>query len=325
MHLAPIFSDGMILQADKPIRIFGEGGGQLHIELAGQVYDENIIACDWCIELPALPYGGPYELKAELDGHKKIVKDVYIGDVYLLSGQSNMEFKLHESDYPKDDYQSFPNMRLFTIERMESGEAFAPEDGWVSCTKENAGDWSCIGYIVGQYLMQKRDTAVGFIACYQGAAQIETFMPDRIFEKDGFTLPDAERSDQQHAWNHGHSVLYDFMVKKMVPYSLAAVLWYQGESNTNSVKEASIYEAQLNALIDTWREDMKDEALHFIIIQIADFLPSFDDAWRIVQQAQLNVGQRENIDTVICSDVCEKETIHPTKKTELSRRIAELL
>lgn len=325
MHLAPIFSDGMILQANKPIRIFGAGGGHLHIELNGLVHDSHIIACDWCVELGTLPYGGPYELKAELDGHSKTIKDVYIGDVYLLSGQSNMEFKLCESDYPKEDYEAFPNMRLYTVERMEAGEWFAPDDGWVSCTKENAGYWSCIGYIAGQYLMKKCDHAVGFIACYQGATQIEAFMPARIFDEEGFTLPDAERSDQQHLWNHGHSVLYDFMVKSFVPYSLAAVWWYQGESNTNSVKEASIYEKQLNALIDTWREDMQDADLRFIIVQIADYLPSFDDAWRIVQQAQLNVAARPNVDTVICADVCEKEIIHPKKKTELSRRIADLM
>ena len=324
MHLSPLFSDGMVLQANKPIRIFGCGGGHLHLELNGLVHDSDIVAASWCVELGTLPYGGPYELKAELDGVRKTVKDVYLGDVYLLGGQSNMQFRLRDSNYPEADYESFPKLRLFACERMESGEAFHPEDGWVSCTKENAGGWSCIGYIVGQYLMKKRSTAVGLIACYQGAAAIQAFLPDRSFADGRFIVPENERYDMAYPWNGGHSQLYNYMVKPILPVSLAAVLWYQGESNC-SEKESLLYGDMLNTLIDTWREDFKDPALRFVIVQIADFEPRLGITWTRIQQAQTAAGKRENVDTVISANVCERDMIHPVSKTELSRRIAELL
>lgn len=324
MHLAPIFTDGMILQANKPIRIFGSGGGHLHIELNGLVHDSDIVAGSWCIELGTLPYGGPYELKAELDGIGRTLRDVYLGDVYLLSGQSNMQFRLRESNFPETDIEAFPKLRLFACERMEAGEAFHPEDGWVSCTKENAGGWSCIGYIVGRYLMKKRNTAVGHIACYQGAAAIQAFLPDRVFSGGRFIIPESERYDMAYPWNGGHSQLYDYMIKPLLPYSMAAVLWYQGESNCSD-KESRIYGDMLNTLIDVWREDFKDPDLRFVIVQIADFEPRLGDAWSRIQQAQLKAGNRTNVDTIISADICERDMIHPVSKTALSRRIADLL
>lgn len=321
MNLAPVFSNGLVLQANKPIRIFGTGGGRVTVKLCGNTAEFVSRATEWAIELPSMDYGGPYEMTVDLAGRVRRISDVWVGDVYLLSGQSNMQFKLRESDYPKDDYENKPLMRLFSLECMESGERFFPEDGWIACEKETAGDWPCIGYLTGKFLSESRGRAIGFIACSQGAAAIQTFLPERVFEDESFVIPENERFDMNYPWNIGHSMLYRYMFRKIVPFSLAAVIWYQGESNC-SEKESLVYGRMLGALIDEWRKDLMDKYLPFVVVQIADFLPRAGEPWSRIQRAQLEAAKKKNVKTVICADVCENNLIHPTHKTELSRRIA---
>ena len=94
--LNPIFANGMVMQAGKPARIFGTGTGKVSIDFLGQV--KSVVANgEWLIEFEPQAYGGPYEMTACLDGEKKVINDIWFGDVYLLSGQSNMQFKMWRS------------------------------------------------------------------------------------------------------------------------------------------------------------------------------------------------------------------------------------
>lgn len=90
--------------------------------------------------------------------------------------------------------------------------------------------------------------------------------------------------------------------------------------------EGKVYAAELAALIDIWRRDLKNETLPFIIVQIADFTPRLDEGWRLVQQAQLDIQSlRDGVKTVISRDVCETDDIHPKTKQPLALRIAAAL
>ena len=324
MNLAPIFSNGMVLQANKPIRIFGTGGGNVRIDFCGRRAEYVSGDREWLVSLPPMDYGGPYEMTVDLDGRVRTIRDVWIGDVYLLGGQSNMQFKLRESDYPKEKYETAPAMRLFNLERMAGGERFFPEDGWVACERETAGDWSCLGYLTGRFLARSRDRAIGLIDLSQGAAAIQAFLPDRVFRDETLTVPEDERFDMAYPWNRGHSTLYRYMFRKIVPFSASAVVWYQGESNCSD-KESRLYGRMLKALIDEWRVDLADADLPFVIVQIADYLPRAGEAWSRIQRAQAEASAWRNVQTVECRDVCENNLIHPTHKTELARRIARAL
>ena len=268
-------------------------------------------------------------MTVSLDGRKRVINDIMIGDVYILAGQSNMQFKLHDSDFPKERYQSNEYIRLFSLERMEggeSGERYWPEDGWVRCEKTDAGDWPCIGYIAAMRSFQNDHRAIGLITCYQGAAAIQSFLPERVYD-DGL-LPEidySQRYDRDYLWNMGHSLLYRYMFCRIVPYQCRAVIWYQGESNC-SKEESGIYADMLDLLIKTWREDMSDPGLKFIIIQIADYIPRMGACWSQIQQAQAVEAEKEdNVLCVISRDVCENDRIHPVSKTILSYRVASAM
>ncbi len=322
--LNPIFTNGMIMQANKPVRIFGSGEGAVDVDFLGQ--NKSITSNgEWLIEFDAQSYGGPYTMTVSLNGKKTEINDIYFGDVYLLGGQSNMQFKMWERREPTDVYEGNENVRLYTVDRMEENteERFGMADGWVTLTKENAKDFSAIGYYVSQEL--GKDRKIGLIACYQGASVIQSWLRKDVAQRPELQV---ENKFADHEWFpiwNDDGILYDYMLTKIIPYSMASVLWYQGESNA-SVDEARIYLRFLDALTSSWREVFMDENLEFIVIQLADYDERNTEGWHLVQEAQLKAqDELKNVKTVICRDVCETDDIHPRSKKELSLRIVKAL
>ena len=322
--LNPIFSSGAILQANKTVRIFGEGTGRVSVTFLGNTKTVESQG-KWVIELEPQPYGGPHSVTVTLDGEATVLDDVYFGDVYLLGGQSNMQFKMWERREPTDVYEGNENVRLFTVDRMEENteERWGAKDGWVSLTKENARDFSAIGYYLAHELA--RDRKIGLIACYQGASVIQSWLSKEVAQRDELQV---ENKFADHEWFpiwNDDGLLYEHMLTKIIPYSMQSVLWYQGESNA-SIDEARIYLRFLDALTSSWRADFMDGDLEFIVIQLADYDERNTEGWHLVQEAQMKAQSAlKNVKTVICRDICETDDIHPRSKKELSLRIAKAL
>ena len=329
--LNPMFTSHMVLQAEEPMRFFGNGTGDIRVTIDGMSAEAVCKEEQWIAELPPMPYGGPYTVTVVMDGDVTILEDVYLGDVYIIAGQSNMQFKLFESNTPSLEWRSNERMRLFSTERIEehTEEHFHPEDGWVVCEKETAGYWSAIGYHLASALMEKEDVTIGLITCYQGASVIESFVPEGLFMAHGIEIP-PEQKMQDHfhelygRWN-GEGQIFHYTVEKISPYRVKAVLWYQGESDT-SMAEAAVYDQELALMIDCWREVFRNPKMAFIVIQIADYAERMDEAWKRMQQAQWNVQfLRDAVKTIPCRDICESDSIHPVSKKPLAERIAEYL
>lgn len=323
--LNPIFTNDMILQANKPVRVFGNGTGDVTVEFLGKV--QSVVSNgEWLVEFDAQGYGGPYEMNVTLDGVKTEITGIYFGDVYLLGGQSNMQFKMWERREPTDVYEENENVRLFTVDRMEENteERWGVKDGWVTLTKDNAKDFSAIGYYVSQEL-SKKGHKIGLIACYQGASVIQSWLRKDVAQREDLQV---ENKFADHEWFpiwNDDGILYDYMLTKIIPYSMASVLWYQGESNA-SIDEARIYLKFLDALTSSWREVFMDSELEFIIIQLADYIERDTEGWHLVQDAQMKAQDAlKNVKTVVCRDVCENDDIHPRSKKELSLRIVKTL
>lgn len=317
--LSSIFNSNMVFQANKPVRFFGNGNGQVEITFLGNTKTMTAEG-DWLIEFDPVSYGGPYTVDIKLDGICTKLRDVYFGDVYLLSGQSNMQFKLRECNEPRDDYRGNDNVRMFTVDRLEGGEYFYSRDGWVILNKENAGEFSSIGYYVAQELARD-NRKIGLISCYQGASAIQPWIRKDLADK--FPTSCANRVFPQ--WN-GNGVLYERMLKEIIPFSISHVLWYQGESNAYT-GEAELYVDMLSSLVDNWREDFCDSSIKFVIVQIANYIWEEDkNGWKIIQELQLKAPEHiKGLKTVVCHDVCEDADIHPKSKKVLSQRIAKAI
>lgn len=324
MKFSPLFTDHAVLAAHRPIKIFGEGVGKASISIAGITMEVSSKEGHWCAEFPPMEYGGPYELKLESGAEVTTLSDIYIGEVYLFSGQSNMAFMLKESNTPKSEYENIDNLRYFGPIDTEK------ECCWAKCEDSIVGDWSAIAYIAARAIAKEKGIAVGAICCSRGASVIESWVPCGAFTERGVGVAPQYRfadhfNEPYCQWNQD-GFLYENMLTKVIPYSLTGVVWYQGESD-GSAEEGEAYADELRTLIEIWRHDFCDEELPFVIVQIADYMYIGDrPGWSIIQKAQAEVGNTTPFaSTVICRDVCEPEMIHPVSKYILAKRVAKAL
>lgn len=329
MKLNSIFNSHAVFAKGLPVRIYGEGKGTAEITFAG--IKKTVVSADekWSVEFEPMEYGGPYTLEAAFEDGKVILDDIYIGEVYLFAGQSNMQFKVKQSNTPEEKYITDNRIRFFATDKIDSSDKFSAKDGWVICDKKDVGDFSAVAYHTAVEIAKKKNVAVGVISCFQGASVIESWVPAGTFEKIGINIPLEEKHvdhtyKQYESWNYD-GALYNFGISQIIPYALSGVVWYQGESDTSEA-EARVYRDELCAMINVWRKDFKSEKLPFVIVQIADFLPRKDLGWTLVQKAQAEVPEvMPYVKTVISADVCENDDIHPKTKDKAAKRIAEAL
>ena len=321
--LNTIFTSGMVLQANKPIRIFGEGQGRVTVRLGTQSAS-TVADGAWLLELAPMGYGGPYEILVEHDGEETVLSDVWMGDVFLLAGQSNMALKLMDTNHPVERYEANDRVRLYAVDRP-GPDKISSSDGWVALTRENAEEFPAIGYHVG-VMLASENRRIGLISCSQGASIIQSWMPREVAAYEQYQVKERGISHTKYEFN-AEGYLYEWMTSKILPYSLHTVLWYQGESNvSDSGEEARIYLSLLEGLIDAWRREFKDSALPFIVIQLADFDGRSGEPWTNIQNAQMQAQDViPHVRTVVCRDVCERDDIHPATKHILAARIAALL
>lgn len=334
MFLAPIFSDHMVVAAGKPVRVFGTGDGEVGVAFRGKTVKAESIYGKWCVTLPAGEAGGPFEMTVEMaNGKRRVLKDVAVGEVLIMAGQSNMQFKLGESTTDPKTWVSDPMIREFTTTRLERQEPYYAKDGWIVLDKANAGKWCAIGYETAIRRAKAKGIPVGIINCYQGAALIQAFMPEELARSPRLSVPGRfrshfdEKEEYYSIWNRS-GTLYRKQFGEIAPFSVSAVVWYQGESNTGSVKESELYAEQMAAMIGQWRVDLGDAFLPFVVIQLANFdACRRQDAWHAMQVAQARVPELcPFVKTVRSDDVCESDKgIHPPTKWRIAERVAKAL
>lgn len=334
MKLNKIFTSHMVIPAHKTTSVYGEGKGKATVTFNGITKEFLSEADAWRIEFPPMEYGGPYTMEIDLDGEKTVLDDIYIGEVYLFSGQSNMAFRTCESNTPKEMYEDNSMLRIFSPSKHGTS-GITPDDGWTLATKENVAMCSAVGYVAARCVQKGKNIAVGIIVSAQGASVIESWVPKNTFEtngivitKDGKFADHFEHANDKYYWNE-NGYLYENSLSEIIPYSLSAVAWYQGESDA-SRDEAKVYARELKVLIEKWREDFRDPNLPFVVVQIADLFDGSKErdfeAWRLIQEAQLEVQTlTHNVKTVISKDVSETDDIHPKTKHLLAKRVADAL
>lgn len=326
MRLNNIFSSNMVFAEGLPVRIYGTGSGEAKITFAGQTKIVESNDDNWLVEFSPMQYGGPYTLTFETEKSVVSLEDIYIGDVYLFAGQSNMQFKVKDSLDSAALNDTVGNLRLFSTDRIENTDYYTSKDGWVKYQKEKVAEWSAVAYYTAKQIAETHNRAVGVITCYQGASVIESWVPSGIFKEHGIDIPIEQKHSDHTAqsfasWN-SDGKLYEYAFSQVVPFSLSAVVWYQGESDT-SLEESKYYKEELEILIKKWREDLRNPILPFVVVQIANYDFRNDKGWQTLQKAQLDIQHSaQNVKTVVSADVSESHNIHPPKKAELSKKIA---
>ena len=240
ISLPEIFSDNMVLQQKSDVILWGWAKTGETVVIKGDWMDKEITTEAsnqglWRITLKTPVAGGPYNI--HIKGYNELIlKNVLIGEVWLCSGQSNMEMSAQSGINNADEEiknADWPEIRLFTINTATSG---TPQDHlsgkWVVCTPEEMKTFSAIGYFFARKLNKDLGVPVGVINSSWGGTAAESWMPEEVIQKNDL-LREAAAKQKPVPWGPVEPArIYNAMISPLIPFRIAGVLWYQGEANT---------------------------------------------------------------------------------------------
>jgi sialate O-acetylesterase len=334
IKLPAIFGDNMVLQQQTDAALWGTAKPKTSVKITTSWNKKTYSVVSgsdgkWKIKVATPVAGGPFVIGIS-DGKQLTLNNVLIGEVWVCSGQSNMQMTMK-------GYMNQPvsgsneaiatsansDIRLFTVERVKS---LNPNDDftgkWLECNPANVADFSAAAYFFGRMVQKAVGVPVGLICSSWGGTRIEPWISEAGIKKfDWVKLPDKNMTvdfTQQTP-----TVLFNAMIAPMVGYSIRGGLWYQGEANRNEPKQ---YEKLMPGLIENWRSEWGVGEFPFYYVQIApfDYGPSgLNSAY--LREAQLKAATAiANTGMACIMDGGEKDNIHPANKKEAGERLAFL-
>ncbi len=332
--LPSVFSDHMVLQRNSDIKIWGWGGrGSKMWILPSWSKDTVKLTCDgnarWSTTLKTPEAGGPYEIKFVNKGVTTSLKDILIGEVWLCSGQSNMEWgaqnKLQEM-LDEIPIANNKNIRLLHVNRIGSE---APQDNffnkWELASGERLKEFSAIGYFLAKKLNQELNIPIGIISANIGGTNAEVWIPKDVVEADPLLLADAQTYPPSPSRPTSIAACWNGMLNPLKGFNIAGVCWYQGESNVSNYKN---YNKLMTALVNSWRKEWNAE-LPFYYVQIAPHTygqstPNEQKA-ALLREQQAQLLKLSKTGMVVVSDlVPDVKNIHPIYKKEVANRLANI-
>ncbi|MFP4541411.1 MAG: sialate O-acetylesterase [Opitutales bacterium] len=280
----------------------------------------------------------PHQIVVAAPTERQVLREVLIGEVWLLSGQSNMEMQLRgwpEADPPSpitggpeaiatsDD----DGLRLFIAGRRSAAEPQTTVaehwavSRWSPSTPATAAEFSAVGYFFGRELRAHLEVPVGLILSAWGGSSAEAWIPAEVLQGTAPYAGEGPWKPASKEDNQSPSVLYNGMIAPLAPYAVRGVLWYQGETN---VGRHDAYPALMTALIESWREHWGDGEMPFFFAQLAPWggygPTSLQELWA-AQSATLEVPATGMVSTI---DLGDAANIHPAAKQPIGYRFALL-
>ena len=333
VKLPAVIGDNMVLQRGEAVPIWGwdDPGTQVTVTLGdskvtGTADDQG----KWCVRLPAMTAGGPHTLTVA--GTTSVtVANILVGDVWLCSGQSNMEWSVANSNNPQEEIAAanHPRIRHIKIPHVpaDTPQQDVASSGWQVCSPQTVSGWTAVGYFFARHLQQELDVPVGLIGSNWGGTRIEPWTPPVGFQQVPALRDIADKLDSFPTRNADGKInhqsplaLYNGMIAPLVPYGIRGALWYQGESNNG---EGMLYFEKKKALIGGWRALWNKPDLPFYFVQLAPFRyggepKNLAGIWE-AQTATLSLPHTGMAVTV---DISNLTDIHPRNKQDVGKRLA---
>jgi sialate O-acetylesterase len=361
VRLHTLFTDHMVLQRDIAVPVWGwaQDGEKVTVEFQGQKVSTTTKDGRWMVRLKKLKAGGPAGVMT-VTGHNTVtVKDVVVGEVWIASGQSNMEWSMRDAFEPGADIAAANNplLRLYTVPKLK---ADAPVDNvkssWQMTSSNSVAGFSAVAYYFGQSLQKALGVPVGMIHTSWGGSPAEVWMRDEILASNAryrreivedFNAQVAKLGDSVAQWEKEQaaakaagkpfdkpkpaifwkpSELYNGMIAPLLPYAIAGAIWYQGESNADRAHQ---YRSLFADMIRNWRHDWNQGAFPFFAVQLAPFkaiqAEPAESAWAELREAQnLAAKTLPNVGVAVITDYGDDKDIHPRWKKPAGERLALL-
>jgi sialate O-acetylesterase len=334
VKLPAIFCDNMVLQQKSEVNIWGVTKKNTAVKILTSWNNKSYTARSgedgrWRTKVSTPSAGGPYDITIS-DGKAVKLKNVLIGEVWLCSGQSNMEMPvkgyMNQPVIGSNEAiatSSNPEIRLFTVKRASSLNLLDDFTGnWQECEPENVSQFSATAYFFGLMLHNVLKVPVGLINSSWGGTRIEPWISEDGLRKFDFVkLPDKGQTGSLSPQTP--TVLYNAMIGPMAGYGIKGATWYQGESIRN---EPGLYLHLLPGLVQNWRNMWQIGDFPFYYMQIAPYdygASGMSSAY--LREAQLKATEAiPNIGMASIMDIGEKACIHPANKKTGSDRLAFL-
>lgn len=335
--LPKIFSDNMVMQQQTEANLWGNADANATVKITTSWNKKTIkVKADnegkWkaAIETPAA--GGPYSITFN-DGEKTELKNILIGELWICSGQSNMEmpmkgFKNQPVENAVEDilHGGDDQMRLFTVKRTSLFEPATDVVGsWKEASPESLRNFSATAYYFGRELRRILGVPVGLIVASWGGSSCEAWMNrDWLKAFPQVELPASQETIKSK--NRTATVLYNGMLHPLIGLKMRGVIWYQGEEN---VSRSGYYADLFSRMIKGWREEWQEGDFPFYYCQIAPYDYSlikwgeYNSAFLREQQAKAEM-MNDNVGMAVLMDGGLQYGIHPRKKEPAGMRLALL-
>jgi len=327
IRLPSLFSDNMVLQQNSEAAIWGWGEPGSEIKISGSWNMDTVKAkvsnlAGWKVKLKTPSAGGPFFISIK-GTDEVILKNVMIGEVWICSGQSNMEWSAdHKFNNSDEEVRNanFPHIRLFHVRKTGSetpqNNCFAR---WEVCTPETIHSFSAVGYFFGRHLHQNLNVPVGIIEVAWGGTPAEVWVKGDLVESDPLLKSCAAKLNTYDWWPSKPGVVYNSMIAPLLPFRIAGVIWYQGEGNTDSPES---YRKLFKTLIESWRNDFGND-FPFYYVQIAPFTYGQNTRAPLIREMQMQSMDIPKTGMVVVSDLVDNmKDIHPRNKQDVGKRLA---
>ncbi len=331
IRLPSIIGNNMVLQQKSKVAFWGKANNNSEVTLTvswnNRLYKTKSFSDgSWKIYVETPGAGGPYKITIS-DGGKRILTNIMVGEVWVCSGQSNMEIPMTGYDnQPILNSNNIliradnPQLRLFHVKRAVSNTPLKDCEGnWQVSAPESASSFSAVGFQFAQALQKILKVPVGIIESSWGGTPIEAWMDkESLAPFQGLRVPlenDPLPPDRLHP-----TCLFNAMISPIAGFAIAGFLWYQGETN---VPHPSDYDRLMKSMVLEWRKLWKRGSLPFYYVQIAPWIYRADrDSVAILRERQQKAQDEiPHSGMVVSIDKGNEFTIHPPDKTAIADRL----
>ena len=357
LQMPELFTDNMVLQYGQPLKIHGTANAGEKVTVSiGKQKQQAVAASNgkWSVELQPLKAGGPYTLTVSAGKQKLEYNNVLAGEVWLCSGQSNMEFYLNWSVTAKQDVPQAANnnIRLYDMKARWRTDAvewdasvldslnhlqYYKDTEWTVCSPATAGNFSAVAYYFGKKLQDSLQVPVGLICNAIGGSPTEAWVDRSTLEYQfPAILRDWTKNDFIQDWVRGRAALnvkksgdklqrhpyepcylYESGIRPLQQFPVKGIIWYQGESNAHN-REA--HEKLFKLLVESWRKNWGNADLPFYYVQLS----SIDrPSWTWFRDSQRRfLSEIPHTGMAVSSDRGDSLDVHPKFKKEVGERLA---
>ncbi|MFA7369748.1 MAG: sialate O-acetylesterase [Kiritimatiellales bacterium] len=330
----PLFHDNMVLQRDMDVPVWGRvtPGAAVAVKLDGVTVGTAVADADgqWLAKLAAHAHDGglPHVILISSSGEQTVqINEVVFGDVYLASGQSNMDGLMNYSSttgftgYAEEmvTADAYPLIRQVSIFRATSATAQDEPSfrtNWTKCSTASLPNFTATGYWFAKNVYLKTGVPVGLIACAWGGQSIDRF----LCPAGAAAVPELAGMMQYQEQGMLPNLydIYNAMIAPLIPYGVRGAVWYQGEANAN---DKDIYRNKMQALMRGWRQNWGQGAFPFYYVQLANYQNAGD--YPGVREAQAKALSETNTGMAVTIDIGDPLNIHPANKPDVGRRLAQ--